>query len=773
MKNKGLIIIVVTLAIVVSIEAFLIFTNKGFNSGPSSDSGPPIASNNLLSTEQMNLELEQLTKDRETIENLDTTAKRINKDFEEEKITEGQAVLFMLQAGLDPEQLPSQYKAVHDFMPFVRDPLAGAISLANANIAKYEPEIADQIKKLMHARPGSNVQDAKLSASLVQQTRPGGGLETLEDENFVVHYIPGDVQTAQIVLRALQDSFSTAPKYGFPVHVGDDSCPDSGPDGRLDAYLVDEVNAGAVGQFLPCLGTSSGFLKIQSGSEFLTNIIGKNNEDSVLTDYDADYRPADVSFYRMITAHEYFHAVQIAMVGAGSYMTPWVRESSAELFALRLVDQTPFNISSDAGAEYRSLVSGFQSSPQKSLETPLDGALWMDIGAYERLMFMIYAEDRGKLDEVKKLIKAQVTSPIQDIFGGDNAFMRYMGDFAQANFFTYGLQPQQYREATLYPGVLIDTVINEYDVEDQEVGIIKHLASKYVALNITPDIADEPEMEIEFNGDDDGRFLAQVFVMKGNEGEIIPIVLDGAGEGEITVDLDEVTSIFLVGTATTLSPGSYSYTFSARVKRPEQTYQINTSPIIHPALGPVGEAQEYQETWTLKDKKLQPDGSTLVNIEMTNTKGETGTAQSSISANGDIIFESFTGQAEGQTFSCEGPFPAYLSTEGSKSVTITCTIGSIGAFSIDGTLATGPESNYEFDGKTYPARTVTISGLVNGQLINQDLEYIAAPGIGILEINGSLGTLALGQMTGGRGELKADVKQVLIESSTDKFWVPK
>ncbi len=97
-------------------------------------------------------------------------------------------------------------------------------------------------------------------------------------------------------------------------------------------------------------------------------------------------------------------------------------------------------------------------------------------------------------------------------------------------------------------------------------------------------------------------------------------------------------------------------------------------------------------------------------------------------------------------------------------------------FTILGTVVTGPPKAYSFDGETYQARTTSLAGTYNGQPLNQNMEWVVAPGIGVLEMHSSFAAFISSQLTGGAFSgtysFGGDFNQVLTKSDTETFWQP-
>jgi len=142
-------------------------------------------------------------------------------------------------------------------------------------------------------------------------------------------------------------------------------------------------------------------------------------------------------------------------------------------------------------------------------------------------------------------------------------------------------------------------------------------------------------------------------------------------------------------------------------------------------------------------------------------------ARIQIERDGSYFLTYFEASDAQGSFSCEGSVPGYLAVgRDTAEASLDCSVDGTPATTFTGTATASAPTPYDFQGTTYQARTTTVSGSF-GTTVAQGLEFVAAPGIGTLEIHGSLGDLVFGSLL---GPVSGETQSVLVESDNNTLF---
>ena len=219
-----------------------------------------------------------------------------------------------------------------------------------------------------------------------------------------------------------------------------------------------------------------------------------------------------------------------------------------------------------------------------------------------------------------------------------------------------------------------------------------------------------------------------------------------------------------------------------------------TAPAVPPATGPRTATRTFSVTgsvttpgasatsdFTLTEQLTatnQPDGTTLVTVASAQSNtGSTNMATEVIDADGSIYLSSFSaGTAQG-AIDCTGHAPSYLAVgKDSDTASLSCTVAT-GGKSIPITFAGSAKASeptaVTSGSKTYQARVTTIQSTVGAgggpAKLGNVLRITAAPGIGTIKLEGSLGALLTSQFGGA---FSSQTVQTLTSMSDDQFFLP-
>ncbi|MGQ0506443.1 MAG: TonB-dependent receptor plug domain-containing protein [Myxococcaceae bacterium] len=250
-------------------------------------------------------------------------------------------------------------------VPFARPTLRRADALRPDSPATTEP--------LPIFSPSETVEDFSLpdASFVVHFSRSGPNAVPAADvnANSVPDYVEGVATTYEQVAAAYEDV------WGFRAPLSDQAVPgDNGGDARFDVYLVDFAGR-ADGSFRrECLPADAGTC---------TGYIIQENDF-------AGYRYSSaLEGTRVLSSHEYFHAVQAAYdAHQGSVLGEGTAVWATERFDSSLTD-------------FESLAAAYLQRPDKSLEQESGGGI--DGFAYGSALFFECLSTRNGDDTVKKL----------------------------------------------------------------------------------------------------------------------------------------------------------------------------------------------------------------------------------------------------------------------------------------------------------------------------------------------------------------------------------
>ena len=187
-------------------------------------------------------------------------------------------------------------------------------------------------------------------------------------------------------------------------------------------------------------------------------------------------------------------------------------------------------------------------------------------------------------------------------------------------------------------------------------------------------------------------------------------------------------------------------------------------------------SQAYQETHQLTAQKSANGWDIAVTTRNTRSADEVNQATVALELDGSYYLTGFEASDADGSFNCSGRVPVYLAVgKDSETASLSCDIqtvegGTSPPFIFTGSAqATAPVAT-QFNGKTYQARTLTINGSIGqGGPLEQALQYVAAPGIGELSHQGSLGDLVFGQLL---GVVSGESAGTLVSMDNDQFFLP-
>ena len=183
----------------------------------------------------------------------------------------------------------------------------------------------------------------------------------------------------------------------------------------------------------------------------------------------------------------------------------------------------------------------------------------------------------------------------------------------------------------------------------------------------------------------------------------------------------------------------------------------------------------YRETQQLIAQKSATGWDITLTTSNTKSADEVNRATMLLESDGSYYLTGFTASDAAGSFSCSGKMPGYLAVgKNSDTASMSCAFegqGSVSpAIDFSGTAQAGAPVATQFNGKTYQARTLTISGaFTQGGSVTQALQFVAAPGIGELSYQGSLGDLVFSQLL---GVVAGENSGTLVSMDNDRFFLP-